>query len=189
MNVVLYTYVMRFKSFFAYTLLSLCFIALVAPAFAADFQLSHIGSLATAGSRYSHWWYTGTNPMLKGTGTADSGVEITFGDMTYSTTVDASGNWSYAVPAEQGDYAVSLMHAGASYDFTLHLGQELPENVGEFVSETPEATQSTGAVPETGFDQFIGVTLGLGVLLLGSYFYFWGNGKKNFSLERRFIRE
>jgi hypothetical protein len=158
---------------------------LVKPVVASDFQLTKIGSVDTAGARYTDWWYTGTRPTLSGT--ADSNVEIVIdiGEDTYSTSSDGDGNWSYRISLESGDYDITITHANNdSYSFTLHLGQSLPANVGG-----AQSTESTSSVPDTGFNQFVGVTLSVGVLLLGLYLYFWGHPKKHLALEKRVIQE
>jgi hypothetical protein len=166
-------------------LFSLSFLFLV-NVYAADFALTRIGALDTGGAMYSDWWYTGVNPTLSGTGEADATITVTVADSSFETTVDGDGNWSIALSLAAGDYAVQLSEsAGGSYSFNLHLGQALPADLGS----TSEASESTGTVPQTGFNQIIGITMSVGVLLLGFYLYVWGNPKVQAAIEKRLIKD
>jgi hypothetical protein len=49
--------------------------------------------------------------------------------------------------------------------------------------------QTAGVVPETGYNQLIAISLGVGIVLLASYFYFWGDLKKKTVFEAIMIRE
>ncbi|MBN1162611.1 hypothetical protein JXA34_02595 [Patescibacteria group bacterium] len=168
-------------SFFSLILL------LLAKTYAADFSLTEIGALNTGGATYSDWWYTGVNPTLTGTGEADTEVKVKVDGDSHETTADGSGNWSLSLTLAAGDYSIELSQGDDSYSFTLHLGQNLPADLGG--SGTSETSESTGTVPETGFNQFIGVTMSAGVLLLGFYLYVWGNPKVQAAIEKRLIKD
>jgi len=47
--------------------------------YAASLSLTHIGGLVTNGATYNEWWYSGTNPLLKGTAGEGAEVVITIG--------------------------------------------------------------------------------------------------------------
>lgn len=149
--------------------------------FSATLSLTKIGALNTDGKTYSEWWYTGSNPMLMGTATASSEVSIKINDDTYTTTADGSGNWSYTPTAGAGDYSVVISQGEESYSFTLHLGQNFPGAL--------ESTETTSTVPDTGFNQVVAATFGVGIALLATYFYIWGDSDKRVKFEKRYIKE
>jgi hypothetical protein len=165
-------------------LFSLTFVFNVA--LAASLGLTHIGGLATDGAKYSEWYYTQTNPLLKGTAQENSTVSVSVDGAASTVTADGSGNWSYQMNKGQGDYAVVLSQGSENYSFTLHLGQDLPGSGGTPVNTS---SPSGNTVPDTGYNQIVGLTLGLGVLLFGSYLYIWGDNSRNLTIKRRDIEE
>lgn len=148
--------------------------------FAAGLTLTHIGSLETSGNTYSEWWYTGTEPVLKGTAEASSTVTILVNGEEYTTTADESGNWTfYSESLTEGDHEITLSSGEETYSFTLHLGQAVPSDLG---STTTETTASTGtAVPETGIGQLFALVGGVSAIALGWYFY--TSRRKTFTLD------
>jgi hypothetical protein len=132
-------------------------------AFGATFTLDKIGALATAGSRYSEWWYTGVSPVLSGTSTAGTEVTVAVDDASSKVTTGSDGTWSYALSnLTTGDYSIAISVDDDSYDFTLHLGQSMP--VGGAVSETSQST-----VPDTGVAQVFAIFGGVVALVAGWY--------------------
>jgi VCBS repeat-containing protein len=154
-------------------------------ALAASLGLTNIGGLATDGAKYSEWYYTQTNPLLKGTAQENSTVSVSVDGSASTVTADASGNWSYQMQKGQGDYAVVLSQGSETYSFTLHLGQNVP-GAG---AAAPTKTTTTSPVPVTGYNHIVGLTLGLGVILFGSYLYIWGDSSRNLTVKRRDIEE
>ena len=151
--------------------------------FSATLQLQKIGALDLGGKTYSEWWYTEINPVFSGVSTASSKVDIKIGDSLYSTNSDASGNWSYASQMEKGDYVIEISQGAEKLSFKLHLGQSMPTTIG---SGTAPAG---GTVPVTGFNQFVALSMGMGIILLATYFYFSTDSKKNAVFENRMIKE
>jgi len=141
--------------------------------YAASLTLTQIGSLATNGSTYSEWWYSATNPLLKGTAGDSAEVKVTIDSDEYTTTADSSGMWSYQTTLSAKDYSVTLSSGGEQYAFTLHAGQSMSSST----TTTPETTQSTSAVPPTGYNQIAGLITGL--TLAGAGFYAYIEGRKN----------
>ena len=153
---------------------------------ASTLQLQKIGALDLGGKTYPEWWYTGTNPVLYGDSVADSKVDIKIGENSYSTTSNDSGAWSYPTVLDKGDYKITISQGVETLSFTLHLGQNVPENVG---STNAESTQSATNVPTTGFNQYVALSFGFGVILLATYFYFSTDSKKKSVFENRMIKE
>lgn len=149
--------------------LSLAILFLLPVSQAASLSLTSIGALNTNGSMYSEWWYTGSNPLLKGS--ADSGQKVTINidGKSHEVTADSSGMWSYQTSMGSGDYTVSVAAGTQSYGFTLHLGQSLPDSVA--AGSNSETTQSTGSVPTTGYPQAAGLAISVGLLSAGLYAY------------------
>jgi hypothetical protein len=131
--------------------------------------LDSIGALNTAGGAYSEWWYTGTNPMLRGTAGANEDVTITIGEDSSKVTADAQGAWSYQTSLSEGDYAITITSGGDSYNFTLHAGQSMPSNMSN-VSETNSTSETTTSVPTTGYPQVAGIALSMTLLAAGAYY-------------------
>ena len=141
---------------------------------AASLNLTHIGSLATNGSMYSEWWYTGTNPVFKGVSGTSTSVKITLNDSSQDLTSDSEGAWSYSSTLDYGDHNVKVESGGESYSFKLHLTQTLPETFG---STTVETSQST-VVPDTGSNTLIAGTSGLMLLAIGASYFKKTQSKK-----------
>ena len=135
------------------------------------------------GQKYTEWWYTGVNPTFTGTAKASSDVKVTVGTTAYDTKADASGNWSVATVNPAGTYNVSVTGDGTTYSFKLNLGQAM-SGVGT------TGTTKTGAVPVTGLNQTVSLLFSMGVLLLASYFYFWGSqSNNNAKFEKYFLKK
>jgi hypothetical protein len=144
-----------------YLLFLLLTLATIKTSFAL--QLSTIGALDLGGKTYNEWWYTGVNPSFVGSAAANSDVKVTVDTTTYDAKADASGKWSVNTTVAAGDHSVSVVGDGTTYSFKLHLGQSMPSGTG------------VSTVPDTGSNQFVSIMFSLGVLLLASYFYFWGS--------------
>lgn len=154
---------------------------------AAVLQLKKIGLLNVEGKNYSEWWYTGTRPTLYGAAEANSTVNIKIGETSSSASADASGEWSHATQIDTGDYAIEISQGSEKISFTLHVGQNVPSNIGS--SEAGETTQSANGVPETGFNQYVAITSGFGIILLATYFYFSTDSKRKTVFETRVLKE
>lgn len=136
---------------------------------AASLSLTHIGALATNGMKYSEWWYTGTNPTLRGTAGNGASVGISIDGTKTTATADSSGNWSMATTMGNDDYAIVVTSGGESYTFTLHNGQAMAAGGG-----ATQTTQSTTAVPDTGSHQILMIIMSLGLLTLATYYIKYG---------------
>ena len=154
-------------------------------AFAATLQLHNIGALDLGGKTYKEWWYTGTKPTIVGVAAPSTVVTIKVGDTSYTANVDSSGNWSYPTTLDKGDYTIVISQGSENLAFTLHLGQNVPTNT----STTAQTTESASTVPTTGFNQYVAVTFGIGVILLATYLYFSTDSKKKTIFENRMIKE
>jgi len=139
--------------------------------YAASLTLTHIGGLATNGATYSEWWYSGTNPLLKGTAGEDAEVVISVNTENHAVTADSSGYWSYQTSLTAEDYTIAINSGGEGYSFTLHAGQSMSS--GDAVS-TAETTQSTTTVPPTGYNQIAGILGGSTLALAGVYVFLQG---------------
>ncbi|HQK41719.1 MAG TPA: hypothetical protein PKV39_01865 [bacterium] len=170
-----------FKLIFFFVL----FILFLEPAFAAVLTLQKIGALDTAGKNYPEWWYIGSSPTLSGTAKAGENVSIKIGENSFSVTPDSSGNWSYATSLEKGDYPIQITQGEETISFVLHLGQNMPQTVVQSGSQ-PESTTS---VPDTGFNQYVALSFGLGIVLFSTYLYFLTDNKKKSVFESRVLKE
>lgn len=172
------------------TLAALSFVSIILislnTVFAANFAVTKIGAMDLGGATYPEWWYSGTNPTIMGTGDANAEVTIKIDDATDQVISDGAGNWSIATVMPQGDYDLVITQGSSSYSFILHAGQTLPANLG---STTVETSQSTTAVPDTGYNQIAGIGFGLGVALLASYLYISGDTDKKVLFEKRLIKD
>jgi hypothetical protein len=168
------------------TLLALVFVLFVSRSYAATLQLLKIGSLDTGGKVYSEWWYTVANPLLSGKAAPTSDVTVKIESTSNTVKSDASGNWSYQATLPTGDHTVAISQGSETVSFTLHVGQNLPANLGGTTSQT---TQSTSTVPLTGYNQIFAMLFGLGVILLASYFYIRGDTDRKKIFESKMIRE
>jgi hypothetical protein len=158
---------------------------LISFSFSASLELQKIGALETQGNNYPEWWYMGSSPVLSGVAESGEAVTIKINDDSYSVVPDDSGSWSYATQLENADYDIVISQGEETISFILHMGQAMPTSTGT----AGETTQSTTSVPETGFNQFVALLFGLGVVLLATYFYFASEsgGKKVF--ETRMLKE
>lgn len=99
----------------------------VRSAFAAGLSLTYIGTLATNGAKYSHWWYTVANPTLKGTATPSAAVTVTIDGVVNTITADSTGIWTLAPTIlTTGDHQISLSSGGETQVFTLTIGSSMP---------------------------------------------------------------
>ncbi len=140
-------------------------------AFAANLTLDYIGAFSTDGKVYSDWWYTQSNPTLKGKATANSQVAVNTNGQISNVTADASGDWSYGSSLAEGDHAVSISSGGETLSFNLHLGPNLPDTFISTTTTTSTTLQSTVSVPDTGSSGMLVLSLSLLTALLGWYFY------------------
>lgn len=150
--------------------------------FGVSLQLNRIGSLDLDGNMYSEWWYTGSKPTFYGTAEVSSTVTVKVDGTEATTSADGSGNWTYYLDKDAGDYAIEIVQGAENVSFTLYLGQSLPDG-------SVESTESTSSVPATGFDQYIALMLGVGVILLATYFYISGDSNKKAVFETRILKE
>ncbi|HOD01617.1 MAG TPA: hypothetical protein PKH50_02780 [bacterium] len=153
--------------------------------FAAVLTLQRIGALNTGGKSYADWWYTGPSPVLSGTAKAGENISIKIGEDSFSVTPDSSGNWSYATSLEKGDYPIQITQGEEKIAFTLHFGQSMPSGTTQSGSQ-PESTSS---VPDTGFNQYVALTFGIGIILFATYLYFLTDSKKKSVFESRVLKE
>ena len=154
---------------------------------AASLSLTHIGGLATSGAKYSEWWYTQTNPTLKGTASPSKSVSISIDGVSNSTIADSSGNWSHPTTMPKGDYKVVIASESESYSFTLHTEQNLPEMTT--AQQTTTSKQSTSSVPVTGTNQVIGITLTVLLLLIGYHYFITAREKALTQFEKETISD
>lgn len=150
---------------------------------ASSLSLTKIGALDTAGKNYTEWWYTNTSATLAGTAADGSQVTVKIGDQSNQVNV-ASGAWSYPFTGEGKDYNVEISQGSEKISFVLHLGQAYPGD-----ASSGSAPTTATEVPETGYDQIIAISLGVGIVLLASYFYFWGDIKRKSVFETKIIKD
>ena len=136
---------------------------------AADFKLTHIGTLETEGKVYSQWNYSGTQPTLKGTGTVGASVEVKIDETVNSVVVDAEEVWSFT-PAEalsEGAHQVVLTSGEEVINFTLTISEAT-------ATATSTATTSGDSLPVAGNISYTLMILILGgiTFLLGGIFFF-----------------
>ena len=170
-----------FRKFLIFSTLPL--FIFVSSALAASLQVTKIGNLDLGGKIYSEWWYTGTSPTFYGTANANSDISVKIGNDTSTVKSDGSGNWSYPTSLANGDYDVSFTQGQEVVSFKLHLGQNMPANIGS----TGQTSQST--TPTTGYDQLVYISLGVGILLLATYFYIVGDPRRKSVFEAKILEE
>ncbi len=166
----LYVILMYMKKYIS--ALIILFFLLILPvslSFAATLQLTKIGALDTGGKSYSEWWYTGPSPLLVGKATSNSDVKIKVDRKETTVKSSSSGDWSYQLAVSTGNVVVNISQGSEAVNFTLHLGQSLPATTAKQTSQS--------SVPNTGSNQMLAIMFGGGLLLLGSYLYFWGTDK------------
>jgi len=155
------------KKLFAPLFIFLVFLFSPLSILAVDFQITYIGTLATEGKNYSQWWYSGTQPTLKGTGTAGASVEIKIDETTGTTTVGEDGLWSFTptTTLTEGDHQVTLTSGAETLSFTLTIGQQ-PSIASQ---ETTPAAEATSSLPVAG-----NLNYTLAILILSGAFLFSG---------------
>ena len=178
---------MKLPSFNHLRLLTPLFIIVLAfnYAFATPLELRKIGALDLGGQTYSEWWYTGTNPTFSGIAELGTPVNAKIGESTYTATPDSSGAWSFTTTLEKGDYNIEISQGENKITFLLHLGQAVPS--GTLTSGSTPST--TGEVPETGFNQYLAMSFGTGVILLATYLYFSTDSRGKTVFESRMLKE
>ena len=115
---------------------------------ASGFYIQTIGSMDVQGSAYPQYWYSTPNPTITGMAPASSTITVTVDGASTTTTSDASGVWSHAVTAAEGDHSVTLAtDASNSYSFTLTIG-EMTEGTGGSITapDTPAAGVGTPTI-------------------------------------------
>ncbi|MFA6519120.1 MAG: Ig-like domain-containing protein [Candidatus Shapirobacteria bacterium] len=128
---------------------------------AGGFNLKSIGEVDTSGKQIRQWWYTGTQPVLRGEASPGATVMITIDSTPVEINADSSGNWDYAVPTAltEGDHKIELTSGGSNINFTLTIGNG---NVNwEAVNNDSEA------LPAAGNSMPTAVLLVLGLMLTG----------------------
>lgn len=153
--------------------------------FASSLTLDKIGDLDLGGNMYSEWWYTSERPTFMGTADPDASVNLKFGEDTHTVTADPSGQWNYYSTLITGDHVTTITSGDQTITFTLHLGQTMPT---ETTTETATVTDES-AVPVTGYNQVIGLSLGMGIILLASYLYMAGDKNKKAHIIQKFLNE
>ena len=159
---------------------------LLSNVFAASLSLLKIGALDTGGKSYPEWWYVGTGPVLSGMATPGSDVGIKIGENSFTSTPDGSGSWSYSATLEKGDYPIEISQGVEKFSFTLHMGQDMS---AAGVTQPSETAPGATTVPETGYNQYLALSFGIGIILLATYFYFSSDNKKNIIFESRVLKE
>jgi hypothetical protein len=154
--------------------------------FAATLELKKIGNLDTNGKVYPSWWYNGPSPVLSGVAQPSSEVSIKIGEVVGKANSDTSGAWSFATNLESGDHNIEISQGSEKISFVLHLGQTMPS--GSSVT-SPTSAEGETPVPDTGFDQYVALSLGIGLVLLSTYFYFSAGDNKKKIFESRMIKE
>lgn len=151
---------------------------------AAGLELQKIGALDLGGKMYSEWWYTGTNPTFVGLADIGSTVNVKIGETQYTSTPDAAGAWSLATTLEKGDYNIEITQGESKIIFVLHLGQSMPSGI-----ITSGSTPAPTEVPETGFNQYLAMSFGMGIILLSTYLYFSSGSRGKTVFESRMLKE
>lgn len=110
------------KKYFMFILIAILALS-VRTAWAGGFNLKSIGQVNTSGRQISHWWYSGSTPVMIGEAVAGSTVTISIDGTENTVTADGSGNWTYNPGSlADGDHAVILKSDGSTITFTLTMG-------------------------------------------------------------------
>ncbi|MBN1263110.1 MAG: hypothetical protein JW991_02010 [Candidatus Pacebacteria bacterium] len=155
---------MKFKLPVVFSFLLINFLIFTSPICAAEFKLNSIGALDVSSQIYSQMWYTGNQPTFSGTGTNGASVSVTLDGTSYSTTVNASEQWSWLPPEAlaNADHNLIFTSEGTTISFTLTTGSSGPSELGAPVSSetgTPAAMPTSGfLIPTLGV---LGIGLGL----------------------------
>jgi hypothetical protein len=92
---------------------------------ASGFNLKSIGSVDTSGRQISHWWYTGSTPVMVGEAPSGSTVTISVDGTEGSVTAGGNNDWSYSLGSlSGGDHSVVITNNGSTISFTLTMGAE-----------------------------------------------------------------
>lgn len=134
--------------------------------YAGGFNIKSIGNSETGGAQPGHWWYTGSNPTLRGESQPGSNITVTIDGNAVQVSADSSGNWVYTPSGlGDGDHNVSLKNGGSQINFTLTLGTG---NVNwDAVEKGNNAT-----LPASGTSLPTMIYIGLGSLLMISGYEF-----------------
>ena len=109
-------------------------------------------SSTTSGNPGTEWYYTAQNPNLSGTADVSSTVTIDIDGTAFSTTSDASGNWSYQpTTLTNGDHTVIVSDTTSSITFTMHIGETASSTKGgtSTASDSAETLPVSGAMTNT----------------------------------------
>jgi len=111
---------------------------------ASGFNLQSIGQVDTSGRQISHWWYSGSTPIMIGQAAAASEVTISIDGTENKVTADTSGSWTYNPGSlTDGDHTIVLTNSGSTINFTLTLG-------AENVDYTAIGSESAKTLPTAG---------------------------------------
>jgi hypothetical protein len=92
---------------------------------AGGFNLQSIGQLSTGGRQISHWWYAGSNEVMKGEAIAGSTVTVSIDGTQATVMAGSDGNWTYDPGTLiSGDHAIILTNNDSTINFTLTTGAE-----------------------------------------------------------------
>ena len=93
---------------------------------AAGFNLRSIGAVSTEGKQVSHWWYTASQPTLKGEASPGTDVTVTIDDQPMVVSADSAGEWVFTPSSGlvSGDHSVGLTNSGSQINFILTIGSE-----------------------------------------------------------------
>ncbi len=155
-------------------------------AHAANTVLSKIGIMELGGNAYTEWWYTEENPALTGVAAAGAKVTITIDSVAAEVTADSLGNWTYSpTTLTTGDHTISIASGTDTYAFTLHAGQNVPEDLTTAGGTSTDG--STDGVPATGYNQIFGIVAAITLFAAGYLSLRMNNVNKAF--ERQIVRE
>lgn len=160
--------IMRNKLLIAIAAVMICLSVRTTEVMASGFNIDSIGNVETSGQQISHWWYTGTNVVIKGTAVAGATVNTNVDGVTSSVTVDDSGSWTFS-PGDlgEGDKVMVFDSNGSEIKFTLTLGTDK-------VDWNAVGSSSSSALPATGTDwpTLFLIIGGIGALGLGGKMVF-----------------
>lgn len=91
---------------------------------AGGFNLKQIGEVSTDGKQISHWWYSGSQPVLRGEASPGAEITISVDGNSQMINSDSSGFFNYQIPTAlaPGDHQVELSSQGSTISFTLTTG-------------------------------------------------------------------
>ncbi len=133
-------------------------LTLARTSFAAEFKVWRIGSLNTGGKLYKIWYYTGVNPILSGTTSDGSNVDIYIDDTVQTVRAEDNGNWLYKTQLKNGTHTITISSESNSYTFKL-------------VMEPEAVAGATAQMPVTGGVDATVLASAVGILLFGSGYY------------------